>query len=128
MVGMPIYSRSFEATNGMGQPFSGVGSGSWENGAWDYKVLPRDGASVFCDDNARACYSYDTNTQELISYDTPEIVGKKVEYLQGMGLGGSMFWEATSDRSDSDSLIKTSYDALGCLDTTQNWLDYPRSQ
>ncbi|KAH6871061.1 ThEn42 [Thelonectria olida] len=116
VIGMPIYGRSFEGTEGMGQAFSGVGSGSWENGAWDYKVLPKAGAAVHYDGNAHAYYSYDPGTQELISYDTPDAVR------------GSMFWEASSDRSDSDSLIGASYQALGSLDSTQNWLDYPESQ
>ncbi|KAH6874177.1 chitinase [Thelonectria olida] len=125
VIGMPIYGRSFEGTEGMGQAFSGVGSGSWENGAWDYKVLPKAGAAVHYDGNAHAYYSYDPGTQELISYDTPDAVRGKVAYLREMELGGSMFWEASSDRSDSDSLIGASYQALGSLDSTQNWLDYP---
>jgi chitinase len=32
VIGILLYSRSFEATTGLGQLFTGVGSGSWENG------------------------------------------------------------------------------------------------
>lgn len=128
VLGMPIYGRSFEATSGIGQPFSGVGSGSWEAGVWDYKALPKAGATIQYDDVAQAYYSYDSSAQELISFDTPDVVQKKVSYLQNLSLGGSMFWEASADKTGTDSLIRTSFESLGSLDTTENWLDYPNSQ
>ncbi len=96
LLGMPIYGRAFESTAGLGQPYSGVGSGSWENGIWDYKVLPKSGAQVLVDSVAGASYSYDSSASELISYDTPDIVRTKVQYIQSKGLGGAMFWEGLS--------------------------------
>ncbi|KAI0887872.1 glycoside hydrolase family 18 protein [Annulohypoxylon maeteangense] len=131
VLGLPLYGRSFESTSGIGQPYSGIGTGSWEAGVWDYKVLPRSGASEIYDDVAGATYSYDSSSKELISYDNVDMINKKIQYLQSKGLGGTMFWEASGDRTDSGSLIATAFNSQGgsgSLDSTQNLLSYPNSQ
>ncbi|KAK3323342.1 glycoside hydrolase family 18 protein [Cercophora scortea] len=128
VLGMPIYGRAFEQTAGLGATYSGIGGGSWENGIWDYKALPRAGATVVYDSVAGATYSYDPVAKELITYDTADMVAKKVVYIKSMGLGGSMFWEASADRTDSSSLIATSYAGLGALEQSTNQLNYPASQ
>ena len=128
---MPIYGRSFTGTTGLGQPFTGVGSGSWENGVWDYKALPQTGATEMTDSESGATYSWDETNQILISYDTKAMVEQKVSYLVSKKLGGSMFWEASADRNDTGSLMAASWTALsgaGSMDTTQNTLAYPASQ
>lgn len=130
VMGIPLYGRSFESTNGLGQSYSGIGTGSWEAGVWDYKVLPKAGATEMYDDAAGASYSYDSSAKELICYDNVDMVKRKITYLKGKGLGGSMFWEASGDRTDSGSLIATSFNAQGgsgSLDSTQNCLSYPNS-
>ncbi|KAL6352329.1 hypothetical protein LRP88_14376 [Fusarium phalaenopsidis] len=133
ILGMPAYGRSFEATSGLGEPFSGVGlansgPGNWEGGIWEYKVLPRQGGETFYDDVAQASYSYDATTRQLISYDSPQAVQAKVAYVKRMGLGGTMFWEASGDKTGPESLVGTSLRSLGSIDQTENWLDYPNSR
>jgi len=55
---IPLYGRSFENTNGIGQPYSGVGSGSLGGGVWDVKLLPLSGAKVIEDFQIGSSYSY----------------------------------------------------------------------
>ncbi|EXM14490.1 Chitinase II [Fusarium oxysporum f. sp. vasinfectum] len=129
VLGMPLYGRSFENATGLGQSFTSSEEGSHEKGAWDYKDLPRSpSVKMFCDEKAVGCYTHDNNTNQLISFDIPAIVEKKVAYIKNLRLGGSMFWEASGDRTGSCSLIGTSHSALGSLDKSKNWLDYPTSR
>ena len=75
LIGVPLYGRSFEATAGLGEPFSGVGPGGpnppgvkQQDGVWWYNELPRSGAEEHWDDVARASYSYDASAREFITY------------------------------------------------------------
>lgn len=129
VMGMPIYGRSFESTSlPLGSAFSGVGSGSWENGVWDYKALPKAGATEYFDHDTGASYSYDPVAQELISYDTVTAVQGKTSYILHKGLMGAMFWEASADRVGAGSLIGSVAGGMGGLDQSLNCLSYPDSQ
>ncbi|KAK4458398.1 family 18 putative glycoside hydrolase [Cladorrhinum samala] len=129
VLGMPIYGRAFQNTESRpGSSYSGIGSGSWEAGIWDYKALPKPGATVIYDEAAGATYSYDSATRELISFDTPDMIRKKVAYVKSRGLGGGMFWEASGDKTGSESLIGTSAAGFGGLEASQNQLSYPDSR
>ncbi|KAI3324382.1 glycoside hydrolase family 18 protein [Xylariaceae sp. AK1471] len=129
-LGLPLYGRAFENTNGLGQAFSGVGAGSWEAGIYDYKVLPLSGTELY-DSDAAASYSYDSAKKQLISYDNVATIKTKASYIQTKGLGGSMFWEASGDRTGSSSLIAAAFTAQGgtaSLDKSANLLSYPGSK
>jgi chitinase len=100
---MPLYGRAFQQTTGMGQPFTGGGAPneaehSFEGGVYDFKALPRAGATEHIDENSMASYSFNSATGELISYDNVEIARRKAEYVRSNRLGGAMWWELSGDR------------------------------
>lgn len=106
-LGIPLYGRAFQNTDGPGTAYSGVGPGSWQDGVWDYKALPRPGGTLYHEDSSVSAWSYDHAQRYMVSYDTPAIVQAKADYIKSKGLGGGMFWESSADKSGSESLVHT---------------------
>ncbi|KAI0288314.1 glycoside hydrolase family 18 protein [Russula brevipes] len=117
-MGIPLYGRAFSNTAGLGQPYDGVGPGTFEAGIYSYSVLPLYGAQVFENTTDVTSYSYNARKRELISYDTPHIVALKAHYVQARGLAGSMFWDLSTDKIGSASLVGTTAGVYGALDQT----------
>lgn len=131
--GLPLYGRAFEGTKGPGHSFKGVGEGSWENGVWDYKALPKDDAVEHNDEKLLASWSYSKKEKKMVSYDTPQVAWMKAQYIRNMGLGGAMWWELSGDHpvSHERSLVRTTVHAFGgpaYLDRSPNGLSYPTSK
>lgn len=129
VMGMPLYGRSFLNTKGIGEAYSGVGQGTWEQGVYDYKALPPPGAKVVHDTEAIGTYSYDSDKQELITFDSPKTVEMKVKYIKHKRMGGVMWWESSADKNTTGhALIPLAASKLGDLDSTENHLRYPDSK
>lgn len=64
--------------------------GSDDSGIYDYNILPKAGAKVTENTTLVSSYSYDPSTKELVSYDTPDIVKLKAQYIVKKGLAGGM--------------------------------------
>jgi len=129
VLGMPLYGRVFDKTKGLGLPYSGIGSGTWEQGVYDFKALPLTGAMEFIDSKAGASFSFDATKGELISYDNIAMAKQKAAWIQLMGLGGGMWWESSADVTGSKSLIRSLSGVLGGedgsgLEITPNELSY----
>ncbi|GAM87503.1 hypothetical protein ANO11243_055280 [Dothideomycetidae sp. 11243] len=136
VLGMPLYGRAFANTDGPGSSYSGVGGeGSWEPGVWDYKALPREGATAHHDPQTLATWSYDPSTRTMVTYDDARSAAGKVNYIQTLGLGGAMWWESSGDRpaTEEGGLINLVAQGLGgyggkYLDRSLNELHYPQSR
>ena len=131
VLGMPLYGRGFANTSPrFGSPFSGGGPGSIEPGSYLYRDLPftGTGSTSGTDTKVIGAWTYDSSRKLLVSYDNPQTIKLKAQYIKTMGLGGAMFWDASGDKKASDSLVRVAKTALGPLDKTQNQLEYPYSQ
>ncbi len=112
VVGVPFYGRGWggvkNVNDGLYQP-KGPGSprGTWEDGMWDYKDLAANYVGKFkrrWDDEAKVPWLYDEKTGRMISYDDPESIKLKGEYIRQHKLGGAMFWELSGDDGKSSLL------------------------
>lgn len=132
ILGMPLYGRTFQSTAGPGASYQGTGEGSWEQGIWDYKVLPKPDSQEQFDATVGASWSFSPSTGTMISYDTPQMVQVKAQYSQQHHLGGGMWWETSGDKPvGSGSLIETfvnSYGGAKALVNEPNCLEYPNSR
>ncbi|HHU55226.1 MAG TPA: hypothetical protein GXZ48_00850 [Acholeplasmataceae bacterium] len=54
----------------------------------------------FWDDQAKAPYVYNKVTNVFITYDDPESIRYKIEYIKDEGLAGIMFWEFSQDNGE----------------------------
>ena len=98
MIGAAFYSRGFAFTEGLGYPGSGiVPHKSWESGVSDYKDLPRPGSVEHWDSTAKATYSYDAQQKVFLSYDSPDTIREKWNYVWKYDLKGILAWESSGD-------------------------------
>ena len=132
VLGMPLYGRAFTSTSGPGHPYNGVGEGSWEQGVWDFRALPKPESKEIHDPEIGASWSYCQGTQTMISYDTATVVQQKAQFVRDWHLGGGMWWETSGDRRCGEgSLIEAFVQASGGrsrLEESKNCLDYPESR
>lgn len=131
VLGMPLYGRAFENTEGLGKPFQGVGQGTWEAGVHDYKKLPLESSQEQCDQQCGASYCYNAGKKVLVTYDTPEVARIKTAFIRQRGLGGGMWWESSADKPGGDSLIQITVDGLGgtgALSKSENCLSFPETK
>lgn len=128
VLGIPLYGRSFTGSNGnFGEAYNGVGKGLFEEGVWPYDILPLNAQEEHINTELIAAWTYDPVTQELVSYDNLDTAKLKAQYIKDKHLRGAMWWEAASDKTGDESLVRNIQKDLGDLDQSENMLDYPNS-
>ena len=118
VLGVPFYGRSFagaaEGGDGLFAAFADAGPGTWEPGIVDYHDLAANYVPTHTrhwHEGAAVPWLYDPQSQLFITYDDPESLARKTDYITGKGLGGAMFWELSGDTPDA-ALLTTLSDAL----------------
>ncbi|KAF8537636.1 glycoside hydrolase superfamily [Trichophaea hybrida] len=108
ILGIPAYGRSFLGCDDVGQQYTGHAG---DDGTFEYRDLPRPGASEHVDMALGAAYCCGSDGG-FVSYDNAQTVRQKAAYVKEQGLGGVFYWTATADRKGSRSLVEASFSAL----------------
>ena len=103
VVGVAFYGRGFTdvrpLNRGLNQPY-----GRFE-ATYDYSELAnsfigRQGFVRYWDDRAKSPYLWNRASRTFITYDDPQSIRAKVQYVKEHHLGGMMFWELSEDRNE----------------------------
>jgi len=100
VIGVPFYGKEFldaQATNrGLDQPFTGrVPVYSWRQLVADF--IDRNGYARYWDDTAQVPYLWNAQTRAFVSYDDPQSLAIKADFVKAHHLGGMMYWEQSQD-------------------------------
>lgn len=98
VLGFPAYGRGWtnvpDVNHGLYQNGTPA-AGTWEAGADDYKVIQAKPGEVFRDQANGAIWKFDG--KNFWTYDDPQLVREKAEYVKTSGLGGMMMWSLDGD-------------------------------
>jgi chitinase len=100
VLGVPFYGRAFagvrDANHGLDQPYAKYeGDHPWPQLVADF--IGRNGYSRYWDERAQAPYLWNAQTATFVSYDDPQSLVLKAQFVRSHGLGGIMFWEQSQD-------------------------------
>ena len=122
VVGVPFYGYGWKGVpdinHGLYQPSEGLPAGTRGPGVFTYRDLKNHYIGTFpryWHDEAQVPWLYDPNQGVMITYDDPDSVGVKADYVRTRGLGGVMAWELSSD-DIGHSLVTAMHDHLHAND------------
>ena len=120
VVGVSFYGRGYmsvpDVNNGLYQPYKGTMTTDYRTIKAEY--LPK--GQRFWHAEAEAPWLYLPGDSVMITYDDPESIGRKTEYVREQGLGGSCSRELSSDDTKA-SCLPPFHRGSVCNDSSQ-WL------
>ena len=112
VLGVPFYGRGWtgvrQQNNGLYQPYDAATGGIPYDSLAAHYVNQR-GFTRHWDDGAQAPFLWNADSATVISYEDPESLRAKAQFIRSRGLGGAMYWE---HNADDDTLLNTLYEAL----------------
>jgi chitinase len=104
VVGVSFCGRGWagvgKENDGLYQAKKSIPKGTWEEGIFDYKDLAKNYVGKFqrhWHDEAKVPWLYEEMSGVMISYDDPESLKLKAQYIRDKKLGGVMCWELSAD-------------------------------
>ena len=107
-LGIPVYGRSFLGATNINQNYTGQAG---DEGTFEYRYLPRRGASEYVDGVVGAAYCAGGDGG-FVTYDNPQTVQMKANYVREHQLGGLFYWHGTADATGRRSLVSAGSNAL----------------
>jgi chitinase len=100
VVGVPFYGRAFADVvanhHGLDQRYGRYeGDHAWSQLLGEF--IGRNGYVRYWDDVAQEPYLWNAQTRTFVSYDDPQSLANKAEYVKAHHLGGMMYWEQSQD-------------------------------
>jgi chitinase len=115
VLGVPFYGRSWQnVPNKADGLFQSYGQIPPNEGVFEYKAIAGSLLSFMprhWDDTAKVPWLYNPENGMMISYDDPESLKYKADYVKDNNLAGVMIWELASDSPDH-ALLKAVHDDL----------------
>ena len=98
VAGVPFYGRGWRGVESASAWSSGTGTiqvGGYQAIVASFLKAP--GFVRYWDEVAKVPWLYNAQTKEWITYEDPQSMRIKGEYIAGQKLGGAMFWELSND-------------------------------
>jgi len=104
VLGAAFYARVYKDVDGIDAPLSGPLEYNFLRGGYAETAARAQQIGLSYDTKAKAPYIYDANTREFITFDNPQSLKDKVDYVKANNMAGVMFWAYAFDDEDSTLL------------------------